>query len=111
MKAQSTRNRPDRSIECLTFFEALLEAYPRVVTANLKFIIEGLLRIAIFLNVDEISCKVLDVISTIICQKTKVRMLVLFVISRQCINFWVYVENSQRQRHPTDAVSNLIRNY
>lgn len=72
IKAQSTRNRPDRSIECLTFFEALLEAYPRIVTANLKFIIEGLLRTAIFLNVDEISCKILDVISSIICQKTKV---------------------------------------
>lgn len=72
IKAQSSRNRPDRSIECLTFFEALLDSYPRIVTTNLKDIIEGLLMVAVFLNVDEISCRVLDVISCIIGQKTKV---------------------------------------
>ncbi len=72
VKAQSSRNRPDRSVECLLFFDALLESYPRIITLNLKNIIEGLLRAAIFLNVDEISCRMLDVISTIICNKTKV---------------------------------------
>lgn len=73
VKGQSSRNRADRAIECLNFFDALLDSYPRIVTNNLKNIIEGLLRVAVVLNVDEISSRVLDVISCIICQKTKVR--------------------------------------
>jgi hypothetical protein len=75
VKGQSSRNRSDRAIECLMFFEALLDSYPRIVTNNLKNIIEGLLRVAVVLNVDEISSRVLDVISCIICQKTKVSVL------------------------------------
>lgn len=73
VKAQSSRNRPDRAIECVEFFEALLFAYPRVICSNLKSVIDGLLRAAIFLNVNEISCRFMNVISTIISYKSKVR--------------------------------------
>lgn len=91
VKGQSSRNRSDRAIECLTFFEALLDSYPRIVTNHLKSIIEGLLRVAMTLNVDEISSRVLDVISCIICQKTKVRTWFgLNIISR-----WTFVHFSK----------------
>lgn len=80
VKAQSSRNRPDRAVECLTFFEALLDSYSRIVTTNLKNIIEGLLRVAVFLNVDEITNRVLDVISSIICQKTKVQIVFILYL-------------------------------
>lgn len=81
VKSQSSRSRPDRSIDCVEFFEVLLLAYPKVICSNMKNVIDGLLCTAIFLNVSEISCRFLDVISTIICYRTKVRDVLFYRFS------------------------------
>lgn len=79
VKAQSSRNRPDRSVECVEFFDALLMSYPRIISSNLKNVIDGLLSAAIFLNVNEISCRFIDVISAIVSYRTKVRHFIFLV--------------------------------
>lgn len=110
VKAQSSRNRPDRSIECIEFFEALLLSYPRIICSNLKNVIDGLLRAAIFLNVNEISCRFIDVISAIVSYRTKVRNVIFshHFLLRLLLMIKLFSENSQGRSGATNAMSNNL---
>lgn len=81
MKGQCTRNRIDRSVECIGFFDALLDSYPRIITLHLKNVIESLMGVEKFLKNDSVTCRILDVVSSIVSGKTKV-----------CINYFSTVK-------------------